>query len=129
MASADLFFFLKQNSTEPRDIETDLFDAVGVDGGLRLQDADRLCLLGALRHLPHLLSDEVVDAVQRLHRALDQTHPLCRPCKHTNADRRVRTRVQARSTRFLSAADMKVLKQVTLANQRMILLLIIGVAD
>ncbi|KAI9542156.1 hypothetical protein NQZ68_022208, partial [Dissostichus eleginoides] len=58
--------------------QTDLFDAVGVDGGLWLQDADRLCLLGALRHLPHLLSNEVMDSVQRLHRALDQTHPLCR---------------------------------------------------
>lgn len=50
---------------------TDLFDAVWVDGGLRLQDADRLCLLGALRHLPHLLSDEVVDTVERFHRPLD----------------------------------------------------------
>lgn len=60
---------------------TDLFDAVWVDGGLRLQDADRLCLLGALRHLPHLLGDEVMDAVQRLHRPLDQTHSLCRACK------------------------------------------------
>lgn len=50
---------------------TDLFDAVWVDGGLRLQDADRLCLLGALWHLPHLLSDEVVDTVERFHRPLD----------------------------------------------------------
>lgn len=50
---------------------TDLFDAVWVDGGLWLQDADWLCLLGALRHLPHLLSDEVVDAVECFHRPLD----------------------------------------------------------
>lgn len=50
---------------------TDLFDAVWVDGGLWLQDADWLCLLGALRHLPHLLSDEVVDAVEGFHRPLD----------------------------------------------------------
>lgn len=48
-----------------------LFDAVWVDGGLWLQDADWLCLLGALGHLPHLLSDEVVDTVQRFHRPLD----------------------------------------------------------
>lgn len=63
---------------------TNLLDAVGVDGGLRLQDADRLRLLGALRHLSHLLGDEIVDAVQRLHRPLDQTHSLCRSCNtHT----------------------------------------------
>lgn len=68
---------------------TDLFDAVGVDGGLWLQDADRLCLLGALRHLPHLLSDEVVDTIQCLHCPLDQTHSLCRPCTHRHTDRSV----------------------------------------
>lgn len=71
-------------------LETDLFDAVWVDGGLRLQDADRLCLLGALRHLPDLLGNEVMDAVQRLHRPLDQTHPLRRPCTHTHVDRSIR---------------------------------------
>lgn len=62
--------------------ETDLFDSVRVDGGLRLQDAHRLCLLGALRHLPHLLSDEVMDTIQCLHSPLDQTHTLC--CAYTN---------------------------------------------
>lgn len=61
---------------------TDLFDAVWVDGGLWLQDADWFCLLGALRHLPHLLSDEVMDTIQRLHCPLDQTHSLCCPCKN-----------------------------------------------
>lgn len=73
-----------QRKTCRTDSHTNLFDAVGVDSGLRLQDADRLCLLGALRHLPHLLSDEVMDTVQRLHCPLDQTHPLCRPCTHTD---------------------------------------------
>lgn len=67
-----------------RDSKTDLFDTVWVDGGLWLQDADRLCLLGALRHLPHLLSDEIMNAVQSLHRPLDQTHPLCRSWTHTH---------------------------------------------
>lgn len=62
--------------------ETDLFDSVRVDGGLRLQDAHRLCLLGALRHLPHLLSDEVMDTIQCLHSPLDQTHTLC--CAYIN---------------------------------------------
>lgn len=75
----NIYFFLVL-----KECQTDLFDPVWVDGGLRLQDAHRLCLLGALRHLPHLLSDEVMDAVQRLHRPLDQTHPLCRPCKQTH---------------------------------------------
>lgn len=50
---------------------TNLFDAVWVDSSLWLQDTDWLCLLGALRHLPHLLSDEVVDAIQCVHRPLD----------------------------------------------------------
>lgn len=72
-----------QNKTGDSKEETDLFDAVWVNGGLRLQDADRLCLLGTLRHLPHLLSNEVMDAVQGFDCSLDQAHPLCRPCTHT----------------------------------------------
>lgn len=55
-----------------------LFDAVRVDGGLWLHYADRFGFLGALWHLPHLLSNEVMDSIQSLHCPLDQTHPLCR---------------------------------------------------
>ena len=57
-----------------------LFDAVWVDGGLGLQDADGLGLLGVLRHLPHLLRDEVVHAIQGLDCPLDQADALCCAC-------------------------------------------------
>lgn len=50
---------------------TDLLDSVGVDGGLRLQDADWFTFLAALWHFTHFLSDEVMNSIQRLHRTLD----------------------------------------------------------
>ena len=71
-----------------------LFNAVGVDGGLRLQDADGLRLLAALWHLANLLRDEVMDPVQGLHGALDQAHALRRSCAKQAEKKRSERQIQ-----------------------------------
>lgn len=62
---------------ELKEVKPHLFDTVRVDCGLWLKYTNWLCFLSALRHLPHLLRDEVMDAIQRLYSALDQADTLC----------------------------------------------------
>lgn len=58
-----------------------LLDAVGVDGGLGLQDADRFRFGHILGHLPNLVGNEAMNGIESFHCALDEAHALCGTCK------------------------------------------------